>query len=279
MRGHAVTCSAAVRTTPEQCTCMCVGALHGGPHTERAAAILVPEADRKRYSNSRVTSMKSDASKAAAANTSVGPACTNYAVTDAIDAFVHSDPAQEAEDLRATLAGIVQPFAATLLAADLDASQSQQIEVACTELHLLCALCAEILRLTDAVQEMTKQVSEMVAGDVVAACVLEHPLEDVLQEVLRQALQHSFVIAFPPALDPLSRRLLQLVGMITCPDIGEHSDVQEYCVKPLMATWVTPAMGDWINSGFADAATTLARRRTSRIPRKPRARRRSARAD
>lgn len=273
MRGHASNCSAAIRTTPDQCQCQCGGAFHGGPHTERAAAILVHQDVRKTYSNRKTGRTKrkaKDVAQAAATSRSVAAEATavytGYVVTAAIDELIWTESDHVPERLKQALHTLIAPFATIILNADLTEDQSRTIEAACNELHLLCSICVEILKLVAQAKVTTDQVSQAIAAQIVSSCTAVHPLPRELADVLQRALTAAISPAAPATLTPSHTKLIQLIGMITCPDIAHHHDVEAYCVKPLIGTWVTSPIGRWITSDFNDAHTLLSGRR----PRRPR---------
>ncbi|GFZ89728.1 hypothetical protein [Nesterenkonia alkaliphila] len=266
--GHSVTCADAVRTTPEQCDCTCEGSFHGGPHTERARALVWKEEKRKTYSGWRVTAAKRAAREAIAAaahspdpdaDSLLGSLCTDYAVTHAIDVLVLTGSTADHERAHAVLTALIGPFVETIVAEDLSEPDEEQLKAAVSELHLLCSICASVLELVAESKKRASETARATAEAVVSALGADNVLSAVVEGALRKALTASFNAAIDLIADPAKLKMLQLVGLVTCPDVSKHPDVETYCVNPLVGEWVTTAMHDWIDTKFQDHSRVFQR--------------------
>lgn len=257
-QGHSTTCADAVRTTPAECQCQCEGLFHGGPHSERARALVWPADKRRRYSGTRVSRAKATAKDALTAGVSIGDACTDFAVTQAIDELIlTTDPGQH-DAVRDVLGAVIEAFVVEIVEAELDDEDSQRIKTLVNYDHVMCTLCVEALKLLDEVRALANRASGAVA-DAVIGPLDENLLTEAVKTVLRTAVQKAFGVLIDLLADPAKVKSIQLLGFLSCPDVSEHSDVEKYCVGPLTGEYVTAAMRDWINRGFPRDAAVLGR--------------------
>lgn len=268
IKGHSVSCADAVRTTSAECQCKCRGDFHGGPHTERVRALVWDLERREKYSRSQVNRSKRKAREAIAAGVSAQEACTDFAVTHMIDALIAVTGAGDQQIVRETLKTVIDPFAEVIATGDLDDADLLNIETAVNNLHIICTLCVEILRVIDQLETLAKVVADELAEGVVAALGDRTFLTAMVKQVLKEALTRSFeaVIAVAAA-DPVKIKMLRVVGFATCPNVKDHPDVEKYCVEPLGAEYVTSALQDWIDQDFPPGSPLL-----MRTPRRKKAR-------
>lgn len=265
-RGHSVSCADAVRTTPAECACACDGDFHGGPHTERVRALVWDPDRREKYSRSQVVRAKRKARDALAAGTSAEESCTVFAVAHMIDVLIAVGGADEQQVARETLKAVLDPFVEVIVSADLNDADSRNIETAVNNLHIICALCVEILKLIDQVKTFANAAAEDIAERVVDALGDRTFLTTVVKQVLKEAVKRSFDAAIALAADPVRVEMLRVIGFATCPNVKAHPDVEKYCVEPLASSYVTTTLHDWIDHGFPADSSLL-----KRAPRRKRA--------
>lgn len=261
-KGHSTACADAVRTTPDECECKCRGLFHGGPHSERARALVWDPDGRKSYSRARVSEAKRSARDALAAARAPGVACTDYAAVHAIDELIQSADGDD-DALTDVLAAVLSPFVASIVEADLDADDSKRIDAAASELHLLCSLAVAVLKVVDDDRTLSPELANQVARDVLAATDSQMPLTEPVREAMHAALVGSFGALIGLAL-PTNLPMLRLIGFLSCPDASEHPEVEEYCIRPLVGGWVTGPMHDWVTGSFSADSAVLRRARPSR---------------
>ena len=122
--GHSLKCAEAVHTTPKECKCPCGGTFHGGPHTERARALLVsnpPLAYRRR----QVSQARSKAKNASAARYT--EYATGFVVTYAIDTLIGS-ARPDADLLKSAVQAVVEPLVKTVVSAGLNTADSAAVK-------------------------------------------------------------------------------------------------------------------------------------------------------
>lgn len=264
-RGHSVSCADAVRTATEECQCTCQGDFHGGPHTERVRALVWDEDKRETYSRNQVTTAKRKARDALDAGTAVGETCTDFAVTYMIDVFIAATSSTDHDMARETLKAILDPFVEEIVHADLDETESRNIETAVNHLHVICSLCVEILKMIDESKALLNQAADTVAQAVVDG-LGQHPfLTKLAKAVLKRALMRSFpAVVHLLTADPATVKMLQMVGFATCPDVNDHGEVEKCCIQPLQGAYVKAALHDWIDQSFPRDADILKRRRRAK---------------
>lgn len=259
-RGHSVSCADAVRTTPDECKCMCHGDFHGGPHTERVRALVWRPEDRKKYSQSQVAQAKRRAREALAAGTPPGEVCTDYAVTYMIDVLVCTGGTHEQQIARETLKTVLDPFIEDIVSADLDEADSVNIETTVNHLHIICALCVEVLKLMEETDTLSKDVAEETAQKIVDTLGSPLLLSNSVKSVLKNALMRSINATIALTSNPSTIEMLRVAGFATCPNVKTHSDVEKFCVNPEANSYVTNALHEWIACEFPEGSPLLRRR-------------------
>lgn len=261
---HSVSCADAVRTTPDECECECKGDFHGGPHTERVRALVWEEPDRRRYSKRQVTAAKRKAREAISAENSAGEACTDLAVTYTIDEFILVTGTGDQQLLRGTVKTVLDPFVKVIVDADLDETDSKLIETAVNQLHIICTLCVEVLKLVKAAKDLAADAADGIAQNVIDELGPSPLLNTVVKSVLKIALTRSFEAIIDLAADPVKVRMLRLAGLAFCPNVDEHPEVKVYCVDPLANEYVTSALHDWVDKSFPTDSVILQRARRAK---------------
>lgn len=270
MTSHSARCADAVRTTPEQCECMCVGAFHGGPHSERARALLWPSAQRQKYSQAQVRTAKRKAKDALDvaeedpnAKSAAGETCTDFLVRHIVNEIVFEEPTSAQEDVRAAVADLIGLFVAGVLEEDLSTNDSARIVAVINVEHVLCSLCVEIIKLADELSQMADEalndLAEAAAETVVATVAGNVSLSKPLMAALKAILKRVFQSMLPYAIDPEKMQLLRFLGAMSCPNISAHPDVEVHCLKPLEKDWATDALKQWVADGFPNDAAILGR--------------------
>ncbi|ORC24145.1 hypothetical protein A7979_10450 [Rothia nasimurium] len=127
MSSHSVRCADAVRTTRKQCKCMCDGVMHGGPHTERARALIWPLETRKKYSQRQVSNSKRVAREAVETSEAIGEVFTDLLVRYIVNELVHEQAPGDQDLARDTLKDPICPFVDEVMEAELDDSDSKEL--------------------------------------------------------------------------------------------------------------------------------------------------------
>lgn len=110
--------------------------------------------------------------------------------------------------------------------------------------HLFCVICVAALKVLNKVSEASTKFASEVANEMVELVEFSREsselVKTVVKAVLRTMLSKAFSVvfekvilsAFPPPFN--DKRTIRIVGFITCPNIEDHSDVVEYCAKPML---------------------------------------------
>lgn len=110
--------------------------------------------------------------------------------------------------------------------------------------HLFCVICVAALKVVNKVSEASANFASEVANEMVELVDFSRELSEmtktVVKAVLRTILSKAFsavsekmiLSIFPPPFN--DKRTIRIVGFIACPNIEDHSDVVEYCAKPLL---------------------------------------------
>lgn len=116
--------------------------------------------------------------------------------------------------------------------------------------HLVCVICAALLKFYGEVDELTDEMAQKLAGNIVDSVVekiekdkkirIKECVKTAVKKVLERALKKMFKaltakmreIAIPL---PWGNELaLRIIGVLTCPDPEKHFEVMKYCLKPLV---------------------------------------------
>ena len=110
--------------------------------------------------------------------------------------------------------------------------------------HLFCVICVAVLKLLNKAGKVSSKFASELANEMVELIEVSRGLpemtETVVKSLLRAMLSKAFSAVFektilsilPPPFN--DKRTIRIVGFITCPNIEDHSDVVEYCAKPLL---------------------------------------------
>lgn len=217
-----------------------------------------PADRRRRYAGTRVTRAKAGAKAALTAGVSVGEACTDFAVTHAINELVRTTDLAQHDAVREVLGRVIGAFVGEIADAEMDREESKRITTLVNYHHVLCTLCVEALKLVDEVRASANEAADAVIEAVIGT-VDESQLTAALKLVLRTALRKACGVLLDLLADPAKVKSIQLLGFVSCPDVSDHPDVETYCVAPLTGEYVTAAMRDWINRKFPQDPAVLGR--------------------
>lgn len=248
---HSTRCALAAVTTPDECKCRCEGAFHGGPHTERARSLVWDPPSRSQNA-------KRNAQRARRAVRKINQGATDTYYRRCSDlvgflltAHVIDDETEDRhKELVHTIDRVTAPFVAVIShsSSTLLPQEVAALEHTLKASHLLCSVCVEILKAHDAVTGLTKETAEAIARTIVEAASQKVPTP--VQELLIKALANAILKAVPIALDDEMVANLRCAGIIFCPNIQDHVDVQETCLKPLGDRWSANTLLTWASSGF-----------------------------
>lgn len=254
-RGHSEACAEARKTTPQQCKCQCDGQFHGGPHTHRAKALVWELGDRRRYSKGRVATTKT-----ALARVDPGRGegllyrrrASDYLVTGSVDVLIRTSR-PEADELSELIREVVEPFAKAIVDAGLSPADEKSAKDFINGAHLLCSLCVTLLEIDKALEELSDELADTIV-DAVLSTAESRPRASILTAAARVALRTALAKALGPlrvALLPVEPTTLRLLGILFCPDISEHPEVGELCVKPLSEDILSDNVTEWVGRRFA----------------------------
>ncbi|WP_297740064.1 hypothetical protein [uncultured Tessaracoccus sp.] len=249
---------------------MCKGAFHGGPHSERARALLWPSAERQKYSQAQVRTAKRkakdtlDVAKAnLKAKSAADEACTDFLVTHIVNEIVFKEPISAQKDVGDAVAKLISLFVAGVLEEGLSKNNSARLVAVINVEHVLCNLCVEIIKCADELSQMVdealNELAQAAAKRVVAAVAGNVSLEKPLVTALTAILKRVFQSMFPYAIEPEKIQFLRFLGVVSCPNIAAHRDVEIHCLKPLGKDWATDALKQWVADGFPNNAAILGR--------------------
>lgn len=265
---HSTACAKAVVTTPEQCRCGCAGAFHGGPHTHRARALLISPGERTSYSQRQVRDAKKKARAALTRGrtTSSSSLCTDFLGFSVIDQLISWDTSGEYQRQATDIIALtVKLFTGTLANSSAGRAGKEFIRDSMIRWHVLCPLCVEVLKVIETLEQNNDELIHTLVQRVwdslpIAGTLAEGP-DSPLSETIKEALSE----ATRPLIDsligtPELKTMVQLLGLITCPNIDCHQDVVQYCLEPLEDIWVNQALIQWVNQGFPQSDPVLAGR-------------------
>ena len=149
------------------------------------------------------------------------------------------------------------PFVEEIVGAALDGANSRNIKEAVEGLHVLCALCAVVLKALEQMKELANEAAKAAAEQVIASLGESPLLTAAVRAALRLALSRSFGVLIDIVINPAQVKSIQFLGFISCPDVSEHSEVEQYCVKPLSEDYLNDAVGQWVDDKFPPESKVL----------------------
>lgn len=283
--GHTKSCSHASITKPKQCKCICGGALHGGPNSERARA-LVWKQDKNRkkpltsleYSkrHKKVTRRKvKDVINNNRTKRQFGVKCTDFAVTYAIDELINNKPKTDQNAIKDAIGEIIKTFFEDCIVKEVNESKKklrkneiETLERIIREEHILCVICAKFLErlseISNAASEMVAKIYDEIYNAVIALLGFSrNEITDIIKRIIRAAVKKTcrkifdYLIGTAASGGPINKKAIQILGFMSCPDVSQHDDVEEYCVKPLVKYIVPDDLDDWISKGFPENHSVL----------------------
>ncbi|WP_166998369.1 hypothetical protein [Paramicrobacterium fandaimingii] len=192
-------------------------------------------------------------------NAAAQEACADFAVTHMIDVLIAETHATEQQVARETLKTVLEPFVEEIVNADLDEAEARNIETAVNNLHIICALCVETLKLIDQVKSLANAAADVIAQSVADGLGDHTFLTTAVKAVLKDALTRSFEAVIALAADPVKVKMLRVIGFATCPNVKAHPEVEKYCVAPLANEYVTASLQEWIDQNFPSDSALLKR--------------------
>lgn len=283
--GHTKRCSHASITKPKECTCICGGALHGGPNSERARALVWKQGENRKnpltsleYSkrHKKVTRRKvKDVINNNGTKQQFGVKCTDFAVTYAIDELINNKPKTDQNAIKDTIGEIIKTFFEDCIVKEVNESKKklrkneiETLERIIREEHILCVICAKFLErlseISDAASEMVAKIYDEIYNAVIALLGFSrNEITDIIKRIIRAAVKKTcrkifdYLIGTAASGGPINKKAIQILGFMSCPDVSQHDDVEEYCVKPLVKYIVPDDLDDWISKGFPENHSVL----------------------
>jgi hypothetical protein len=163
---------------------------------------------------------------------------------------------------------IVAPFVRSISNAGLGSADQRIIKKIVLEEHILCSLCVYVLKIIERFKTepevLLDEIADAVIQPLVDRKILSQNVQDDVRVALRTGVRASAAALLTSLDSPMLLDLICLVGIVTCPNISEHSDVEQYCITPLLGRWITPEVLRWVSSGFsAEDPLLMSRNRRS----------------
>lgn len=265
---HRTECANAVVTTPDECKCKCAGGFHGGPNTHRARALLWDEGKRKDYSKQqvRISKSKARAELAQASASNIPASCTDFIGFSVIDCLIRMDTGRIDQDrAKEAIVAVVVPFIESLSGSSLSRAEKKHLQEYVVKWHILCSLCVEILKVFENLEETDNELINSITGKVWSSLADTGATIDDLEDGLKSAVDDAVEETAISLVRHLSgaedlKKMVQLLGLITCPNIDQHHEVNQYCLEPLESFWVSQALIQWVRQGFPQNDPVLAGR-------------------
>lgn len=153
---------------------------------------------------------------------------------------------------------------------------NQQVTLVLRYGHLVCVICAALLKFYGEVGELTDEMAQKLAGNIVDSVVekiekdkqirIKECVKTAVKKVLERALKKMFKaltakmreIAIPL---PWGNELaLHIIGVLTCPDPEKHFEVMKYCLKPLVEECLKESIKDQLPEDWRAFLESLSER-------------------
>lgn len=278
--GHTESCSHASITKPKECKCICGGTLHGGPNSERARALVWKQDKNRKYSltsldyskrHKKATRKKAEDAVKDKTKQQFGVECTDFAVTYAIDELISKEPKADQNAIKDVVGEIIETFFEDCIVKEVKNSRKKltkneidTLERIIREEHILCVICAKFLErlseISNAASEMVAKIYDEIYNAVIALLGFSrNEITDIIKRIIRAAIKKTYqkifdyLIATVTFGSPINKKAIQILGFMSCPDVSQHHDVEEHCVKPLVNYIVPDDLNEWISKGFPKA--------------------------
>lgn len=282
--GHTESCSHASITKPKECKCICGGTLHGGPNSERARALVWKQDKDRKYSltsldyskrHKKATRKKAEDAIKDKTKQQFGVECTDFAVTYAIDELISKELEADQNAIKDVVGEIIETFFEDCIVKEVKNSRKKlknceidTLESIIREEHILCVICAKFLKLlseiSNATSEGVAKIYDEICDAVIASLGLsKNKITNIIEHIIRVAVKKTcrkifdYLIGAAASGGPINKKALQILGFMSCPDVSQHDDVEEYCVKPLVKYIVPDDLDDWISKGFPESHSVL----------------------
>ena len=110
--------------------------------------------------------------------------------------------------------------------------------------HLFCVICVAVLKLLEEARRHSSEFASAIAKEIIDSVAIFKDVNEltktaakcVLKIILTKALGAVFTTWILSQLPPPfnNEMVIRVTGLIVCPNIEYHSDVVEYCAKPLL---------------------------------------------
>ena len=275
--GHTESCSHASITEPKQCKCICGGTLHGGPNSERARALVWKQDKNRKYSltsldyskrHKKATRKKAEDAVKDESKQQFGVECTDFAVTYAIDELISKEPKADQNAMKDVVGEIIETFFEDCIVKEVKNSRKKlknceidTLESIIREEHILCVICAKFLKLLSKISNATSEGVAKIYDEICDAVIAslgfsKNKITNIIEHIIRVAVKKTcgkifdYLIGTAASGGPINKKAIQILGFMSCPDVSQHDDVEEYCVKPLVKYIVPDDLDDWISEGF-----------------------------
>lgn len=282
--GHTESCSHASITKPKECTCICGGALHGGPNSERARALVWKQDKSRKYSltsldyskrHIKVTRKEVKDEITNGVTHQFGVKCTDFAVTYAIDELISKETEADQNAIKDAIGEIIETFFEDCIVKEVTESKKKlkkneidTLERIIREEHILCVICAKFLKflskISNATSEGVAKIYDEICDAVIASLGFsKNKITNIIEHIIRVAVKKTcgkifdYLIGTAASGGPINKKAIQILGFMSCPDVSQHRDVEEYCVKPLVKYIVPDDLDDWISKGFPENHSVL----------------------
>jgi hypothetical protein len=243
---HTYRCANSLSTPKERCECACDKKLHGIPHSERASALFGSSDNSdiskiQKYSKYKVKELKSELNEAN--KNEYDSKLTDLTTAIIVDTLLEKGDTQALTSLRDKLGEITITLFIESITEEietpeykLEKEQLQKLNEVLQHSHFFCALCCEILKLIEKIED---KACELVADTVREYLKCAHedldPIEKELIIAVAKNIAKKVINKFEKLLNIDSyKEATSLLALICCPNILEHEDVLTYCLAPLI---------------------------------------------
>ena len=282
--GHTESCSHASITKPKECKCICGGTLHGGPNSERARALVWKQDKNRKHSltsldyskrHKKATRKKAEDAVKDKTKQQFGVECTDFAVTYAIDELISKEPKADQNAIKDVVGEIIETFFEDCIVKEVKNSRKKltkneidTLERIIREEHILCVICAKFLErlseISNAASEMVAKIYDEIYNAVIAMLGFsKNEITDIIKRIIRAAIKKTcrkifdYLIGAAASGGPINKKAIQILGFMSCPDVSQHHDVEEHCIKPLVNYIVPDDLNEWISKGFPESHSVL----------------------
>lgn len=187
----------------------------------------------------------------------IGDQITTYLVARVIEKSISGNNLPGVDDLVGELENVMNAFFEGGDSAGLNLADASKITNLLKQEHILCILCVMVLKVHDDGKELAEDLIDRIVQKIMQG--LKERLGDsfpspVGEAFLRTALKRLLQKMIDLVVASEKIKTLRLIGFVTCPDITKHSDVEEYCLLPVVKEILEEYFSDLREKGLWEKA-------------------------